>query len=194
MEYHCEITGVEIGPDDVIQTAQGGEIRREANLAGDDLVKLQARIDEVNDWIILQKSIESTRLQNEYGTLKTEIEKGVYSGMSDQDIIAYLSNPANGTPEDDPVISSDDFKGAMDSVEFLALTMDQKAALSVYTAGGSIDLSNNNIKDTLDTIYPSISKSRIAIEALRPQPKTISENLGFFVPKQEYIERARLIQ
>lgn len=184
----CKISGDETIIT-VVKTVEGGEVVHCDNQKCIDLV--QARETEVDTWISPQKEKEAARLITEYGDLKTEIDKTEYSNLSDPETLAILNDPDKGVSEDNPIISADDFKEAMDPAEFQALTDSKNSSLAVFTAGGTINLAGENTKATMDSIFPPESKSRKAIEGLRLIKKSIGQNLGRAVTKQEHIERAK---
>lgn len=191
INYFCEFCGDPIPSDLVISTDEGGEIRFCQEHGCPD--KVAVRKIEIDDFILGEKTKEAARLQSEYSGLKAEIDKAIYAGKPDSEILENLNDSSKGISLDNPVISADEFKKAMDSTEFLALDQDQKSSLAVYTAGGTIDLSDKNTKDTMDIIFPAETKSRIAMEELRIIPKSVFQNLGFPTGKQEHLERARII-
>ncbi len=175
----------------VIKTVQGGEVRHCDNPACIALVNV--RETEVNNFISGQKIKETARLESEYRDLRTELDKGVYGGMSDEDTLSRLADSNNGTPVDSPVVSAVNVKSCLDEAEYLALTNNQKTIIDMYATGGYLDLSNGNVISVLDGIYPVITTTRIALEALRVQKQSIGSNLKGRLLKQEDIERARLL-
>ncbi len=175
----------------VVKTVEGGEVVHCNNPACVALVANE--IIENNTWISGQKTKEATRLTAKYGGLKTELAKSEYSGMTNEQKLAYLRDENNGDPIDNPVINAVDFKSSLDSVEYLALSPDNKTIIDMYSSGGGINLSNQIVIDNLGAILPGDTKSRAAIETLRIQKQSIGANLGFLDPKLQHVEGAGLI-
>lgn len=191
IEYYCEFCGMEIEETDKTDTPEGGEVRHCSEQACLD--KVPARVLEVDAVIAKWKTDEAARLQSEYNGLKTELDKPVYNGKSDQEILDHLNDPDNGDEYDDPVLSVDDFNSSQDIAEYNALTDSQKLDLLTLMAGATIDLSHAVTIAKLDGIFPAESASRKAIEALRNKKQLLAVALGLGVARKEHLTRARKI-
>lgn len=172
-------------------TNEGGEIQ--CCEIQECVVQIPDREVEINTHIAGQKAIQTQKLQDKYASLKDELAKQEYQGLSDQESVDRLNDKNLGVPEDNPVISSDEAKKCFDLEEYNALSVLQLGRLSAIVAGGNVDLADESTKAIIDAIFPSVTTTRIKMEEKRIVKKTISQNLGHQMGKVEYIERARSI-
>lgn len=170
------------------ETSEKGEVRY-CSACKD---KASAREQEIDDIIISRKAYQLAQYQKKYSVLKTELEKDVYEGLSSTEIIERLNNVDLGIHDSLPA-SCDNFKKCFYPGEFLALTSNQKENLSVLVSGGSIDLSDENTKTIVSTIFPEGTKTRTALIEKQKVKRSIAYNLGYGIVKNHDIERVGLI-